>query len=94
MFINIISCLIVASIVSVLMGILIGIVSTLFEKEEDKRVEFVLNMLPGYNCGGCGRAGCRAFAKELVDGTADVKSCKPCKNENRIKINEYLICEK
>ena len=37
-----------------------------FFVEEDSRIDGVQEMLPGANCGGCGAAGCRAVAEQLV----------------------------
>lgn len=52
----------------------LGVVSALvlywvaqkFKVEEDPRIDDVEKMLPGANCGGCGFAGCRAFASAMV----------------------------
>ncbi len=33
---------------------------------EDPRIDQVESMLPGSNCGACGRPGCRAFAESVV----------------------------
>jgi len=35
---------------------------------EDPRIGEVEELLPGANCGGCGKAGCKAFAEALVSG--------------------------
>jgi H+/Na+-translocating ferredoxin:NAD+ oxidoreductase subunit B len=35
---------------------------------EDPRIDSVVDMLPGANCGACGVPGCRAFAEKVVDG--------------------------
>ncbi len=43
--------------------------------EQDPRIEQVEAALPGANCGGCGYAGCAAFAKAVVDGKAPVTGC-------------------
>lgn len=37
-----------------------------FKVEEDPRIDDVEAILPGANCGGCGFAGCRAFAEGCV----------------------------
>ncbi len=37
-----------------------------FKVEEDVRIDETEKLLPGANCGGCGFAGCRAFAEALV----------------------------
>jgi electron transport complex protein RnfB len=42
---------------------------------EDPRIDEVELMLPGANCGACGRAGCRAFAEAAVAGTVLPAKC-------------------
>lgn len=37
-----------------------------FKVEEDERVEAIADLLPGANCGGCGKKGCRDFASACV----------------------------
>jgi Na+-translocating ferredoxin:NAD+ oxidoreductase RNF subunit RnfB len=37
-----------------------------FKVIEDPRIDEVAEALPGANCGGCGFAGCRAFAETIV----------------------------
>ena len=46
-----------------------------FKVEEDPRVERLVEMLPGTNCGGCGYAGCRLFAEALLKGEAPPTGC-------------------
>ena len=48
------------------LGVVIGIFAKLFRVESDPRVDLVTELLPGANCGGCGFAGCRAFADAAV----------------------------
>lgn len=47
-------------------AVLLYIVSQIFKVEEDPRIDLVQAVLPGANCGGCGFAGCRAFAEACV----------------------------
>ena len=35
---------------------------------EDPKIDLVDEVLPGANCGGCGYAGCRAFAEAIGKG--------------------------
>ncbi|MCQ2158430.1 MAG: Fe-S cluster domain-containing protein [Bacteroidales bacterium] len=37
-----------------------------FKVEEDPRIDEIEKVMPGANCGGCGFAGCRAFADAAV----------------------------
>ncbi|MBE6109503.1 MAG: electron transporter RnfB [Erysipelotrichaceae bacterium] len=71
-------------------GVLLGIASVKLYVEEDHRVEDVLAMLPGYNCGGCGNPGCAGMAAKLVEGESTIDKCKPCKADAREAIVAYL----
>jgi len=63
------------------MGLLFGgglaYASRVFRVEVDPRVEEILEVLPGANCGACGKAGCQAFADRLVEGKAKITDCIP-----------------
>lgn len=47
-------------------SVILYFVAQKFKVEEDPRIEQVEKLLPGANCGGCGNAGCRAFAERIV----------------------------
>ena len=49
-------------------GVLLGVASKVFAVKEDERVPKILEVLPGANCGGCGFAGCSAYATALCKG--------------------------
>lgn len=46
------------------------VVANRFKVEEDPRIDEVEALLPGANCGGCGRSGCRDFAAACVKATS------------------------
>ncbi|MGI6329913.1 MAG: (Fe-S)-binding protein [Bacilli bacterium] len=56
----------------------------------DKEVEDVALLLPGYNCGACGFAGCFELAKQIVHHQVEPRQCKPIKEEQYQKIIAYL----
>lgn len=47
-------------------AVILFFVAQKFKVIEDPRIDEVEEHLPGANCGGCGLAGCRAFAEALV----------------------------
>lgn len=49
-----------------LFSVVLYFVAQKFKVEEDPRIDIVEAILPGANCGGCGNAGCRAFAEKVV----------------------------
>lgn len=57
------------------MGALLAIASKVFAVQKDERAEEIEACLPGANCGGCGYAGCSAFAKAVSAGNASVNGC-------------------
>lgn len=59
----------------VVFGAGLGLAAKKFAVEVDETVELVLESLPGANCGGCGYAGCEAFAKAVVEGTVKPNAC-------------------
>lgn len=47
-------------------SVVLSVASRVFYVEEDPRVEAVSEALPGANCGGCGYAGCDAYAAAVI----------------------------
>lgn len=54
------------SLLGLLLAVVLYFVAQKFKVEEDPRIDIVESLLPGANCGGCGQAGCRAFAETCV----------------------------
>jgi Na+-translocating ferredoxin:NAD+ oxidoreductase RNF subunit RnfB len=63
---TIIFTVVILSSFGVLLAIILYFVAQKFKVFEDPRIDEIVEMLPGANCGGCGYAGCRAFAEALV----------------------------
>ena len=51
------------SVLGLLLAVVLYFVAQKFKVEEDPRIDIVEGIMPGANCGGCGQAGCRAFAE-------------------------------
>ncbi|MCH3962634.1 MAG: 4Fe-4S binding protein [Solobacterium sp.] len=41
-----------------------------------QKVNAILEELPGYDCGACGKQTCRSMAEEIVNGNRSLKSCR------------------
>ena len=63
--------------IGAVLGIGLAVASRVFAVEEDPRVEQLLEVLPGANCGACGYPGCSGYAKGLSAGQADLTLCAP-----------------
>ena len=65
-----------------------------FKVEEDPRIDLVEACLAGANCGGCGLAGCRAFAVKCVEqGSLDGLSCPSSGSDALARIASILGVE-
>ncbi len=74
---------------AIVLGVLIVLFSILFHVEEDPRIAAVEKMLPNYNCGACGKAGCHDMAEALVSG--EVKNVSKCKVGKKDKNYDPIV---
>ncbi len=58
-----------------LFGLMLGGASKIFKVETDEKIPMILEVLPGANCGGCGYAGCSAYATAVVEDNAPLNGC-------------------
>lgn len=56
-------------------SLILGIASKVFHVQTDPRLEKLEQALPGANCGGCGYAGCAAYAQAVLEGKAEIGKC-------------------
>lgn len=56
-------------------GVVLGFASKKFHVPVDDRVPLISECLPGANCGGCGFAGCDAYAQAIVEEGAAPNCC-------------------
>lgn len=80
-------------VIAVVFGFLIMVVSKKFAVQTDEREDAVLGCLAGANCGGCGKAGCSAFAHSLVENKSNIDDCSVTNKENKEKIAKVLGIE-
>lgn len=72
---NIIKAALMLGGLGAVFGALLAIVGRLFSVPEDERQSALRACLPGANCGGCGFAGCDAYAGAVAAGLAPVGKC-------------------
>ena len=63
---TIIWTIVIISVLGLLLALVLFFIAKKFKVEEDPRIDEVEKVMPGANCGGCGFAGCRAFADAAV----------------------------
>lgn len=57
---------VILTCLGLLLAVLLYLLAKKFKVDEDPRIDDVEKTMPGANCGGCGFAGCRAFAEAAV----------------------------
>lgn len=72
---NVLIAVLIIGGLGVIFGILLGVASKIFAVKIDERVPKILEVLPGANCGGCGFAGCSAYANALCAGGVKPNMC-------------------
>ncbi len=60
-----------------LYGLGLAVASKKFHVEIDPRVEQIIGVLPGANCGACGKPGCAGYAEAIVNEGAPLNACAP-----------------
>lgn len=63
---TVILVVVVLTLLGLILALILFWVAKKFKVEEDPRIDEVEKLMPGANCGGCGFAGCRAFADAAV----------------------------
>jgi len=76
--------------IGLLLGIILGIADKLLKVEVDERMETLITMLPGYNCGACGSPGCAGHAEAIFSYSSKIRQCRPMKDNQEAAIREYL----
>ena len=73
------------------LAVVLYLVARRFKVEEDPRIDEVEKVMPGANCGGCGFAGCRAFAEATVKAASpDENFCPVGGNDVMAKVAAIL----
>jgi electron transport complex protein RnfB len=76
--------------IGLVLGIAIGIANKYLEVKAHPMVQKVYDMLPHFNCGGCGTPGCMAMAEEVVNNGYPVTKCKPGTDQMKRNIQKML----
>ncbi len=81
----------VITVLGLVLALVLYLVAQKFKVEEDPRIDEVEKVMPGANCGGCGFAGCRAFAEAAVKApNLDKNYCPVGGNDTMAKVAAIL----
>ena len=90
---NILSAVLVLGILGAVFGAILAIASKVFAVKVDERLPLLKDALPGANCGGCGFAGCQAYAQAVLEGKAEIGLCAAGGPESSAKMAEIMGVE-
>ncbi len=91
---TIIWTVVILTVLGLVLSLVLFWIARKFKVEEDPRIDEIEKTLPGANCGGCGFAGCRAFADAAVKaGNLDANYCPVGGAEVMKKVAVILGCE-
>lgn len=91
---SLIYTIITISSIGIAAAVILYFAARKFYVYEDPRIDEVEESLPAANCGGCGYAGCRAFAESIVkDNSLDDKFCPVGGNETMSKVASIMGLE-
>ena len=90
---DILIAVLILGALGILFAVVLYFVAQKFKVVEDPLIDEVAEVLPGANCGGCGKAGCRAFAEACVQqGNLEGLRCAPGGDAVAAKVAELLGC--
>lgn len=70
-----IGAILLMGLTGLFLGAVIALFARFFKTPSDPKAELILELLPGANCGGCGKAGCADFAKSVAAGENPPSRC-------------------
>lgn len=73
----IISAVVIVGVMGGLFGFLLSWAEKKLAVKKNEKEEAIEAIMPGANCGGCGYAGCTAYADAVASGEAQIGLCNP-----------------
>jgi len=90
---SILIAVLVLGLTGAFFAVLLYIVAQKFKVEENPLIDEIADVLPGANCGGCGKAGCRAMAEAFAkQGNMDGLKCPAGGDAVAQKVAAILGC--
>ena len=83
-------CLGIMLVLGVVFGVGLAVASRFFHVATDERVDAVLAVLPGINCGACGYAGCEGYARAVAEKKVSPCLCVPGGRKTAIAVSEVM----
>ncbi len=90
---NIIIAVIILGAIGGVFGLILSIAAKKLAVETDPRLDAILDVLPGVNCGACGFPGCAGLADAIVKGESNPSGCLVAKGNEAELIAEIMGIE-
>ena len=87
---NIMTPVAAMAVLGLIFGVGLAYALKIFGIELDPKIFRILSMLPGSNCGACGKAGCAGLAEAIAKGEAAPAACIVSNADARRAIAELL----
>ena len=78
------------ALIGLIFGVILSIAADKFKVKVDKKLEKIIELLPGSNCGACGYAGCEAYAEAMSKDPDLFGACRLLSSEGADEIAEIL----
>lgn len=90
---NIFLATVIVGVLGLIFGGILAYADKALAVPQDDRIDKIVEVLPGANCGGCGFAGCSNYAESVVSGQSGVSGCPVGGDETAAKIAEIMGVE-
>lgn len=74
---TVLSAFLILAFLGIALGLFLSFADKKFSIEKNEKLASLESIMPGANCGGCGFAGCTAYAEAVFNGTAQPGLCSP-----------------
>lgn len=81
--------ILIFTLTALVLGTILVLIDSKLNKV-DNRVEEITNLLPGLNCGTCGKSGCHGMAEAILKNPQEYKNCRPLRKEKLTNLENYL----
>lgn len=86
----IVIAVVILGVTGLAMGLFLAFAAKKFEVQIDPKIEEIIGILPGANCGGCGYPGCSGYASAIVEEGAAMTLCSPGGASVAAKIGDIM----
>ncbi len=89
----IIAAVISLSLIGAFFGLILSIANKKLHVKQDPRIEKIISVLPGANCGACGEPGCAGYAAKIVNNNISISLCPVGGSELAEEISKIMGIE-